>query len=546
MGVLARRLALASALALLLLAGAFASDGRVLPPGDGAYKDMEKLFLLEGKAGIQSSRPWSQAEARSMLARFDKGSLEGLSLALYERIEEKLGAADSLRVSLSVSPEIYAHANEEEFCVPLLWFYGFERRRPFALLSLSAGIGPFATYSELSYGWGRITNKDSFREYSGGIGAVVEEGTTIHLLDRSDIYSRRFLFNFPAVDMLHLETPGRTAVSLGWRNFYLGFHKDPMSWGRSRIGNFVFDGHVSDKSYLVFKAFNGKFGFDYVVYLPEADPCEANQNDHKGRTRLMLAHMLSWNILENLSLNVSENVMWNFTVPELRFLNPAYVYHNLNNSEVLNAIAHLEVEYVPIPSLRLYGQFVLDQATAPTEDNSQPAAWGLLLSAGCLLPLGRGSMLDIHLEGAYTTPFLYRRQGVDFLVFSRHAINKPYGKYSEHTYLGFPYGGDSIALEAGLEYSNLRRFSSALEALVVVKGGVDIFAKHSKEGNAHHPDIVLRTPSPGGGTSWVVSWDNRQSHEPSWGHWDGFVDLSLLGRGGALDFQFAAGISATI
>ena len=253
--------------------------------------------------------------------------------------------------------------------------------------------------------------------------------------------------------------------------------------------------------------------------------------------------MFSFAPFDCLSISVSENVMYSYSEPELHYLNPLYVFHNLNNSDTLNAIAHAEVELVPISGLRLYSQFVLDQAQAPTELEGQPAAYGVSLGAEYIL-LFDNSYLKLSVEGALTTPFLYRRNIVDFVVFERYATNYPYQKYSFFTYLGFQYGGDVIAVNADIEYLNLNGLSSKLGLLAVIHGGTDIYTSHSSTGNnANWPDIKLPILSDGGFNAFRISSDNRYSFELFDKECECFLNAALVFLKDDYDLQVSIGAS---
>ena len=412
---------------LLAILPLSAEGGRMIKLSDTLYEDMEDLYLLNGLSGISSSRPWSESEVKMMLSRLDYDALNPLSRTLFDSIRGKLQEKKYyLAPHVSISPEIYYHTDGEHFRRDTYWHYGFNERNPFVLASIEAGLGPFYTYSELAFGYGRVTGYDTFIKTGDiedwcGIGAVVpEEDGSLELLDKSVPYSSAFLFNFPKLTMLEIDIPRRTSFTFAFDDMTFGFLRDKLSWGRSKIGNFIFDDHVSRMDYLFLKLYYKRFGFDYVIYLPEVDYSSMNSNLYEGRNRVMLAHMLSFRILDNLSMAVSENVMYSFRTGEFFQFNPAMIFHDLNNSETLNAIAYLELEYVPIRGLRIYTQFVLDQATIITEKNTQPPAFGISLSTEYAMKLGDG-ILSFFAEGAYTSPYLYRRENVDFIVFNEIA-----------------------------------------------------------------------------------------------------------------------------
>ena len=536
-----KKIALSFILLSLITLSLFA--GRVISIDNPIYEYIDSLFLLEGKAMLSSSRPWSASVAQNELARIDKNRLSGLSLKLYSAIEEELDAFDaSLDGFVSISPELYMHSNPS-FDKPSLWDYSFEERKAFFSMGFSYLIDGFFLETGLSYRYGKATNKDSFKTVDTGIGALVPYGESISVLDSSYLYSKSVLFNLPEIDLLYLETPSRTNLGYDGKHVSLGYFRDYLSWGRSKIGNFIFDDHISSQDYLSFKLYDSNKAFDYVLLLPEVDFSQRWANIYSDKNRVMMAHMFSFSLLDSLSISISENVMYSYIEPELKYFNPLYVFHNLNNSDALNAIAHAELEFLPVNGLRLYSQVALDQAQAPTELEGQPAAYGVSLGAECILPF-EDSFIRLSLEGALTTPFLYRRNLVDFIVFERYATNFPYQKYAFFTYLGFEYGGDAIALNANIEYFNLGGFSSKLAFLAVLHGGTNIYTSHSSSGNnINWPDIKLPILSDGGFNAFRISSDNRYSFKLLGKECECFLNAAFVFLKDDYDLQLAMGAS---
>lgn len=536
------------------LASCLFAAGGVFPLSHPVYSEMEALYVLCGNAGLSPSRPWSGKEVSRMLSSLDEASLSVTGKALFNRISSYLEAEEAyLDAGLVLSPEAYWHSNDEDFVTDSQWAYGFNERKPFLSLSLSAGIGPFHTYSELSYGYGRVTNDDVFKsldeifgEDFPGVGAIVgaDEGS-LRIPIRSAVYSPSFLFNLPPMDMLEIDIPRRTALLFSFDSIDFGYLRDRMQWGSARIGNFIFDSHVEKMDRLFLKAQSRRFSFDYVIYLPETDWSNANQNDYDGKSRLMFAHMLTLRPIDRLSISISENVMYSFTTAEPGYFNPATIFHNLNNSDTLNALAHLEIVYVPINGLKLYAQGVLDQATAPTEGDSQAAAFGLDAGASYTW-LRRSDIFTVALEGAYTSPYLYRRQGVDFIIFNRYSINDPYGKFPIFTFIGFPYGGDAIAAQLEASWQRVGSLSLETRILYILHGEVGLFSPHSSKGNGHAPDIKDWTPTGEVSHNIVASATLRWPFSVSLLDFEAFIDLSYLHLGGKDDIQLSFGISAAL
>ena len=135
-----------------------------------------------------------------------------------------------------------------------------------------------------------------------------------------------------------------------------------------------------------------------------------------------MIHTLEFRPIDSLSILISEDLMYRMASDQaldLSFFNPAYIYHNLNNRSIFNAIAYLEVKWAPIKKWEFNTQFVLDQATAPNEDDSQKASWGFSLEGNYRDTKEKG-WYSIYLDAVYTTPLLYRRDEVDFIKCMRY------------------------------------------------------------------------------------------------------------------------------
>ena len=539
----------------LCLSSAFAAsaDGKVFPIGHEIYRLFDTLFVSAGQFQPSSSRPWTAAEARNELAKLDAETLDDNQKALYLRLEEMIAEPEtdeSIRVGAEVSPEAYIHTNEE-YATDLMWAYSFNERKPFATLSLDASLGSFYTYCELGYGWGRTTNRDeamTLEEIATaegktwiGLGAVVPvgDGGTL-VVTKSDVYSPYFKFNFPAITQIEIDVPRRTDITFAWAHASAGIYKDRKEWGSSKIGNFIFDSHVSAYNYATLKIFGQKFAFDYTLMIP-AQTYSNSQGAEKPAEfrRIFAAHRLDWYVLKNLSFAMSENIMYRFDTPDLDILNPAGIYHNQTNSILINAIAHLEAQYVPCPGLRLFFQYSLDQATAPTEADTQDSAMGY--SGGIsFAKVAEKGMLNLSLEGAYTDSAFYRRNHVDFIIWTNNSTNAPYTRYPVFTYIGFKYGGDTMALRFDASYDMLNGIGLYGNVLVVRQGEFGMFDSHNRDNdNSREPNRRLKSPSGDVNTSVVLECGVTYRTSVCGLPVKAFLDVAWLS--GAAGFAKAAG-----
>lgn len=467
-----------------------AGEGRVIDLGSGFYDRVDALFVSAGQVAPSSARPWTVAEARNELSKLDASRLGADQVSLYESLWAQVSQTEGEKLSagLKVSPEAYFHTNEK-YATDDMWAYGFNERNPFAKMFLEASLDGFYTYCELAYGWGRTTNRDtaatleSLADTWTGLGAVVDKAHgNVKVVTQSYVYSQKALFNFPAITAIEIDTPRQTYFTFASDHISVGYYKSRKQWGLSTIGNFIYDSHVSAYNTISMKVFGQSFAFDYSFMIPAQSYSNAQSAEVPATFRRVFAsHRLDWYVLDNLTLTASENIMYRFDTPDIDILNPGSIYHNNTNSRLLNAIAHLEIQYAPFAGVLLYGQFCLDQATAPTESNDQDPAWGL--SAGLSYAAVRDGLFRVSLEGLCTSAALYRRNYVDFIIHTNNSTNRPYTRYPIFTYMGFEYGGGVMALKVSAAYDTLDGFEAYASAAFYGRGQFGMLDSHNASGN---------------------------------------------------------------
>ena len=533
---------------LFLASALWAAPGDIIPLQDDLYDQMDRLFLLVGTAGPSTARPWSMVEAEHEFLRLDEQEIPGEVKPLYEKVARRFQQATSeFQLGLTIAPELYVHQNTD-FTTDSMWVYGWTRRKPFASLFLRVSVGGFSLSTGLEYGWGRVTYKDDLVRLDSlaspwvGIGTLVPASDgSILTVGNSYVYQQQIVGNFPNVTMLEIDTPRRTTFSFALPYLAISVSRDQISWGTSHIGNFIFDAHVDRADYLRLSVFGNQVGMTFVLMPLDMDYSNANSVDSTVPTRLFLAHRLDWKPVRWFSFALSENIMYCTDQVKLQYLNPAFIYHNLNASDVFNAIAHLELEVVPVAGWKLFTQFCLDQAKAITENEKQPTSWGLSGGVRHAARWGNGVM-TASLEGAYTTPWLYRRQNVDFLIFHRYATNVNYKKIPLFTYLGFPYGGDAIVGEADLSWKSFEGWEISLKGLYLVHGEVSLFSAHNDRGNQYAPNKSAdKTPT---GDPWYAGYGEIGASYPfekKWGTMRFRTDLAVVSYQGMWDVQGMVG-----
>ena len=515
------------ALLSLLFPLSATSDSFVIPLTSSLYEEIDTLYITQGLSTPSSSRPWSVGETEKILSRLKEENLSSEEKIILSRVEDEIsellrwddGDGFSYSLSLDASLEGYIHTNGEEFYLPDSWQRGFEERKPLLKLSMDGAVNDnFYTYCDLQYGMGKVTKDDQFvtLNYKNGMGFVTSDGYVgsykvndgSHMLLWSNQYSKTFATNIPAATALFdFVWPKRAIVSFSGSNWNLQFGRDKIETGISKGGSLLLDDHSDWNDHFTLSFFSNRFKYTWRnVFLNGIT--SSGETDVK-ESRIFMIHSLEFRPLDSLSILVSEDLMYRMAgdqAIDFSFFNPAYIYHNLNNRSIFNAIAYLEIKWAPINKWEINTQFVLDQATAPNEDDSQKASWGVSLG-GSYRDIRKNGWFSVSLDAVYTTPLLYRRDEVDFIKCMRYfhlttetqtngGISTRYGSNAlSFEYLGFKYGGDAIFLTLGFDYNSFSDYKISSSISLLGKGEINIFHSHNKDGKndglANYPYSTL-------------------------------------------------------
>jgi len=456
-----------------------ALPGEVIPFGSSFYDDVDMLFVLNGHTIPSASRPWTIAEAENELSKIDPSSLNGITRNLYDKALSFIRKDYKASISLTadISPEIYVHTNQD-FSTEDYWVYDYEKRMPFAVLSLDAATGGFHSHTELSLGVGRATKNDDLQPFGHVLDSFPIDMTNREHVVSSKIYSSIFRLNFPQSGESEVTTPNKAWLTYAWENGSVGFYKSKKEWGKTSIGNYIYDSHISAYNYLSAKFFNQIFSFDYTVMFPSSYLGGSATTYAVEYPRLFLSHRLQAQIRSNLSIALSENVMyWLDGGLETLFINPALIFHNNVQCNIFNAIAHVELEYVPMNGLRIYSQLGVDQGSVPFFEKAQEEdlAAGLTIGSEYYFPL-YGGIAGVNLEGAFVTPAMYRRGGQypDFIMVDLATTNSSgYNMVPFITAMGFPYSGDTLAVNVGCRFAK-NSLTCSLSSLLMWKGELTV------------------------------------------------------------------------
>lgn len=482
----------------------------MLPLTSSVYEMMDALYASTGFGTASNARPWTKREAAQILGRLDFALLSTQETALKARIAEairpglRFDLADGFGfgVSAEANFEAYWHSSTD-FNQESDWLYGFEERKPMAKLSLDFSLDDaLYLYCDMQYGRNRFNIADDLRYatdiYPLGIGTVIKPTDSSALIAlSSSIYSQPFLTNLleKPVDF-NYQWPKRAIASLGGKRWNLSFSRDKVRWGNGHTGNFILDDHVDYQDFIRLVTFSEIFKYDWTILFFDPNTKVGEQPDREFK--LLLAHRLEFRIAKTLTFAISENVLYKNDVFDLRYLNPAFIYHNLNNRSIFNSIAHMELDYSFAKGFNFYAQMTMDQARAPTESSAQADAKGYLGGLEYVRLIGSGC-ISSSLEFALTDPLLYRRDGFDFVMMRKYYTNgDPTGPgyIISFDYPGFRFGGDALVAQWELSYRVPENGRLTLTVFGMRHGEMDFYRSHNNGGdNTGFADYMGKTPS---------------------------------------------------
>ncbi len=485
----------------------FALSPRTIALDSPLYGKMDLLYLSAGKGTPSNSRPWSADEANLILKRINRESLREGEKRLYDEIASLieddflliLDDVAALDLGADINLEAYVHSNTG-YSKESDWIYGYDERKPLLEASFSFEfLDAVYSFCDIRVGNGKYRGSDTLVDiktaFPNGIGAVIPSSEkigndiSVNTVIDSSMYSGHFTHNiltsFGDFDSIF---PKRAFLNAGGEHYLVSFGRDRIDWGNSNIGNFVVDDHVDYHDYLRFTFFSDRFKYEFLTLFLEYD-YSSRQTEDEG-SKFLIGHRLEFRVLDTLTFSLSENIMYvSRTGVEFKYFNPAFIFHNLDNHSIFNAIAYVDADWNFAKGFNLYTQFVLDQATAPGEGDDQSPAWGMLLGVEYARILDNGSV-KASLEAAYASPLLYRRDAVDFLIIDKNKLSTTGGYAIDVDFLGFPYGNDSFVIQSKTDYEAKPGLDFSFAIQQVIKGSLDIYTSHSSTGNNEdRPDI---------------------------------------------------------
>lgn len=176
---------------------------------------------------------------------------------------------------------------------------------------------------------------------------------------------------------------------------------------------------------------------------------------------------------------------------EIKFLNPIMIMHSYGSwadsdyysdaEELIYGEAHvaqymgIQVELTPFKYTRFYFLYAQNEIQPPNELSSPngksiPDSFGAQLGFELTVPDNKGGWWTGTLEGVYTTPFCYIKQGADWSLYSKRYNMQSRTSVPICSWIGTPFGPDAVGLQTRVCYTKPRKWNAEFDYLFVAHG----------------------------------------------------------------------------
>lgn len=498
---------------------------RLIDVDSPVFEAVKVLYLETGYALPSTTGPWSESEVMGMLNKLDASSFSQTEKNIYDYILNEIShKEDVFKFGLEANLELYIHTDKDNFTSREKWGRDYNQTKPFFTAFMNAWIADnFYGYFSLNLATAKIlANKDGVDKFGSTVFS-----TNIPLVPPSNMNTMDFEF------------PHKAYLSAGGAQWSLTLGRFNIGWGNGKSGNFIIGSHLGQHDALRFSTWTKNQNFKYT-FLIDSFPHPMNyyfyesgnanngiqQNkgsqEHLKGTRLFLSHRLEWRILrDKLNLTLTEGLMWMSEdgFIDLAVLNPSMFWHNLYTRAHSNSILSFEADYTILKGLNVYAQVVMDEFLLPGEpvpgkdgqEPAEPSAFGYMVGVTYLKDIWEG-MLKVNLEGAYTDPFLYLRDGangsyrhqergqygINFVVALRNIYQTGGNIFYNEQYLGYRYGGDSIVGNLNATFDTYKKWNAEFNFFFMAHGTTDrwtVWTRINPDKNHDYPKESPVTPT---------------------------------------------------
>ena len=285
----------------------------------------------------------------------------------------------------------------------------------------------------------------------------------------------------------------------------LNVGRQGLQIGKTQTGSIIYNSTFETDGYVQLNLYSPRLKYNL-------DVVEISKNKYLYLHSIEARPLFNW-----IRLAVTEGMLIQQPF-ELRFLNPIMIMHSFgaweqyttDAEEDLYGEAHvaaymgIQVEITPIKNFRMYFLYAQNEIQSEAEMSSAngkalPDSLGAQLGFELTVPdNAHGGWWTGTLEGIYTTPYLYVKQGADWSLYSSRYNMQSHGSSPICSWIGTPFGPDATGFQTRLGYSRLRKWNAELDYLFVAHGtnSFGLFANTVEvDGEtyyAYYPSVLYR------------------------------------------------------
>ena len=483
------------------------SKQQLIPADHWIYDALYTLYMEEGRCSIADMAPLSVKEIEFYLHTVDYEHLSVSGKKLYENIEsffeeEKISIdLEPVKIgfNLMLRPELMYKSNEE-----ISWsygtdytnkngeeygygtassYYGNQYASPFILLPLYIDFSDLLiieTDASISKNFWAMTEPDNFTN-------IFWKG-------------RDFEFSWPKSANASTGYLFQNGIGV---NFHAG--RAGLQIGKTKTGSLIYN-----------KSFYTDFYVDFSIYSKNLK-YSMNVSQISNRKYIYL-HTIEASPWKWLKASVTEGTLLNQPF-ELRYLNPLMIMHSfaswdeyttpleedIYGEAYVGQYMGINVEVTPCKYLRIYGNYAVTETQSVYElgnptANAIPDGLGGQFGIDLTLPDNKHfGWYKANVEGIYTTPFLYVKQGANWSFYKdSHCMQRSYGT-PYNSWIGSPFGSDAFGIHTSFAYDMPTKFALECSYLYLAHGenSFGMFNKKMTiddvEYSAYYPSVLYKT-----------------------------------------------------
>lgn len=464
----------------------------LIPADHWIYDAIYEIALENGSITLADTAPLSVEEISFYLSQYDYESLSDHGKNTYDRIYDYLDSEYytldlhpvKLGFNFYATPELLYKSNDQ-----IDWTFATSYTgNSYTEYTLDDSNNIQSSVVQSDVGMGSFYSNNSLARPLGTVPIYLDFGDLIYI-ETDPYFAKNFwsmsdddnFSNIPlAISDVDFLWPKTAYLSTGYHfdsgwGLNMQLSRSGFQYGRTLTGSIVYNNTFETDMYCNMALYSKNFKYSLNVV-------EVN-ND-----RFLYLHSIQAVLAKKLKISVLEGTFINDSF-ELRYLNPLMIMHSYGSwmqycteeerqyyrEAHVCAYFALTGEFVPVKNLRLYFLFAQNELETGDElksvyGQSLPNGIGLQGGLEYILPDNNLGKWTFGLEGVYTSPYLYVKQGKDWSLIS-YRTNMLRSKYTNiYSWIGSPFGPDCLAAEAKVSYNKKEQWGFDLSYLFVAHG----------------------------------------------------------------------------